>query len=84
MCLFTEKQVALPTKAGAATVAVPATSAVPKPSSQPEKNGAKSVDENNQAAKKAKKGSISVSFRLHMDHKHACWIFRRKYVNKDV
>ena len=63
MCLFTEKQVSLPTKAGAATVAVPATSAVAKPSSQPEKNGTKSADENNQAAKKAKKGSIYVSFR---------------------
>ena len=63
MCSVTEKQVALPTKAGGSTVVVPATSAVPKPSSQPEKNGAKSVDENNQAAKKSKKGSIYFSFR---------------------
>ncbi len=63
MRLLSEKQVSLPTKAGAATVAVPATatvpatSAVPKLSSQPEKNGAKPVEENNQVAKKAKKGS---------------------------
>ena len=49
MCLVTERQVPLPT-------AVAATAAVPKQSSQPDKPAAKSADENNQTAKKAKKG----------------------------